>query len=96
MALRDNVRNFLYPMTFEQMEREHEISVERGDTRRAMYVREFINECKAKDRAVCSLVENLDGVKKAIESDEPGISYGTVEVDDELREDRSGDSSENL
>ena len=96
MALRDNIRNFLYPMTFEEMEREHEISVERGDTRRAMYVREFINECKAKDRAVQSLAENLDSVKKAIESDEPGVSYGTVEVDDELREDCSGDSSKDL
>lgn len=84
MALRDNIRNFLYPMTFEEMEREYEISVERGDTRRAMYVREFINECKAKDRAVRSLVENLDSVKEAIESDEPGVPYGTVEVDDEL------------
>lgn len=96
MALRDNIRNFLYPMTFEEMEREYEISVERGDTRRAMYVREFINECKAKDRAVQSLTpETLDKIKEALESDE-GVPYGTVEVGDELREDCSGDSSKDL
>ncbi len=96
MALRDNIRNFLYPMTFEEMEREHEISVERGDTRRAMYVREFINECKAKDRAVQSLTpETLDKIKEALESDE-GVPYGTVEVDDAIREDSTGNSSENL
>ena len=83
-------------MTFEEMEREHEISVERGDTSRAMYVREFINECKAKDRAVQSLTpETLDKIKEALESDE-GVPYGTVEVDDELREDCSGDSSKDL
>lgn len=86
MALRDLIRNFLYPMTFEQMEREYEISVDRGDTRRAMYVREYIEECKKKDQIVRNLTpEKIENIKNslevALESDQ-GEVYDTVEIED--------------
>jgi hypothetical protein len=44
MSLRQNVRNFLLPLTIAEVEKELEISIERGDARRAEYVREFLNE----------------------------------------------------
>lgn len=97
MTLRDNIRNYLYPMTFEEMQREFDISIERKDTERAKLIEEYINECKIKDAIVRNITpEKLDEIQKALENDEPGTSYGSVEIDDELRKDSSGDSSTNL
>jgi len=40
--LRQNIRNYLYPMSLAEVARELEISVERGDELRAIYVREYL------------------------------------------------------
>ena len=45
--LRQNVRNFLLPLTIAEVERELEISLERGDMTRAGYVEEFLLELHA-------------------------------------------------
>jgi len=42
--LRQNVRNYLYPMTVAEIQRERELSVKAGDTVRARYVEEFLRE----------------------------------------------------
>jgi hypothetical protein len=47
MSLRQNVRNFLVPLTIAEVERELELSVERGDEARAGYVSEFLDELNA-------------------------------------------------
>jgi len=47
MTLRQNVRNFLLPLTLQQMQVELDISVEMGDTARAGYVKEFMREVEA-------------------------------------------------
>lgn len=97
MTLRDNIRNYLYPMTFEEMEKEHQISIERGDTERAELIREYIAECWKKGEFISSLTpDRIDRILKGIQSDEPGEVYGTVEIDDELRKDSPGDSPTNL
>ena len=44
MTLRQNVRNFLLPLTISEVERELIVSIERGDTTRAGYVSEFLQE----------------------------------------------------
>ena len=44
MSLRQNVRNFLLPLTIAEVERELEISLEMGNTVRAGYVEEFLGE----------------------------------------------------
>ena len=47
MSLRQNVRNFLVPMRISEVERELELSIERGDSERAEYVAEFLRELEA-------------------------------------------------
>ena len=47
MTFRQNVRNYLVPMTMAELQRELNMSVERGDTKRAGYVSEFIREVEA-------------------------------------------------
>ena len=42
--LRSNVRNFLYPATIEEMEKELQISLERRDFLRAYFIEEMIRE----------------------------------------------------
>lgn len=44
--LRQNIRNYLYPMTIEQMEVELEISHERRDVLRIRFIEEYIAECR--------------------------------------------------
>lgn len=41
---RQNIRNFLLTATADELRREIEISEERGDTKRARYVRELLDE----------------------------------------------------
>ena len=47
MSLRQNVRNFLLPLTIAEVEQELIVSIERGDTVRARYVEEFLDELHA-------------------------------------------------
>lgn len=47
MSLRQNVRNFLLPMTLPELRRELELSMESGDEERAGYIDEFIREVEA-------------------------------------------------
>ena len=49
--LRQNVRNFLLPMTVAEVRRELELSIEAGDTARAGYVEEFLREVEAEQTA---------------------------------------------
>jgi len=44
MSLRQNVRNFLIPLTISEVKRELELSLEMGQTRRADYIAEFLRE----------------------------------------------------
>lgn len=63
MTLRQNVRNFLLPLTIAEVRKELEISVERGDARRAGYIEEFLDELEA-DFNGCdedSYLEGFDG-----------------------------------
>jgi hypothetical protein len=55
--LRQNVRNFLLPMTVVEVQRELELSVEAGDTVRAGYVKEFLCELETESNER----ENCDG-----------------------------------
>lgn len=48
MSLRMNVRNFLLPMRISEVQRELELSLERGDTERAGYVEEVLRELEPK------------------------------------------------
>jgi hypothetical protein len=43
--LRQNIRNYLYPMTPTEMEKELEISHERRDALRIRFIEEYIAEC---------------------------------------------------
>jgi len=49
--LKQNVRNFLYPLTLAEMRDVLELSIEAGDTVRAGYVEEFIREVEAETLA---------------------------------------------
>lgn len=44
MTIRQALRNFLIPLTIAEVERELELSIERGDSVRAGYVEEFLQE----------------------------------------------------
>ena len=59
--LRQNIRNFLLPLTIAEVERELELSQERGDTLRACYVAEWLAELRQEEREVndCSCDDSM-------------------------------------
>ena len=57
MSLRQNVRNFLIPLTIAEVRRELDLSLEMGQTRRADYIAEFLRELE-EDFAGCDTDED--------------------------------------
>ena len=57
MSLRQNVRNFLIPLTIAEVRRELDLSLEMGQTRRADYIAEFLRELE-EDFAECNTDED--------------------------------------
>jgi len=47
MSLRQDIRNFLIPLTTAELQRELDLSIDMGDTVRAGYVEEFIRDLEA-------------------------------------------------
>ena len=66
--VRQNIRNFLLPMSVAEAQRERDLLLERGDTVGAGYADEFIRELEAEqaEQTVCAEdVGNKDVVKRS-------------------------------
>lgn len=49
MSLRGDVRNYLCGLTLEEMQKEHDLSIERNDQNRARYILEFMDEVRREE-----------------------------------------------